>query len=52
VQPTRCHDEPPPLRPIPLEGVDAQHVAACHWVEQIERGEIQPRASGVPAAAP
>jgi peptide/nickel transport system ATP-binding protein len=37
-QPTRCHDESPPLRPFGEGG----HMAACHWVEQIQAGEIQP----------
>jgi oligopeptide transport system ATP-binding protein len=37
-QPTRCHDEPPPLRPF-----EGGHFAACHWVEQIKSGEIRPR---------
>jgi peptide/nickel transport system ATP-binding protein len=37
VQPTRCRDEEPLLRP--LEG----HMVACHWAEQIKAGEIQPQ---------
>jgi peptide/nickel transport system ATP-binding protein len=37
VQPTRCTEEAPPLRPI--EG----HMVACHWAEQIKAGEIQPQ---------
>ena len=37
VQPTRCRDEAPPLR-ILAPG----HTVACHWAEQIERGEIKP----------
>ncbi|HVU76723.1 MAG TPA: dipeptide ABC transporter ATP-binding protein [Gaiellaceae bacterium] len=37
-QPTRCHDESPPLRPFGEGG----HMAACHWVEQIQAGEIEP----------
>jgi oligopeptide/dipeptide ABC transporter ATP-binding protein len=36
-QPTRCHDEPPPLRPF-----GNGHEAACHWVEEIQAGRIQP----------
>ena len=51
VQPTRCHDEVPVLRPVQLEGVSAEHVAACHWVEQIEAGEIVPDAGAVAAPA-
>ena len=39
VQPTRCRDEPPPLRPL----ADASHVVACHWAEEIRAGGIQPR---------
>ncbi len=37
VQPTRCRDEEPALRP--LEG----HLVKCHWAEQIKAGEIQPQ---------
>jgi peptide/nickel transport system ATP-binding protein len=38
-QPTRCHDEVPPLRvPHGMEG----HSVACHWAEQIAAGELQP----------
>jgi peptide/nickel transport system ATP-binding protein len=37
VQPTRCTEDAPPLRP--LEG----HLVACHWAEQIKAGEIKPR---------
>jgi len=37
IQPTRCEDEEPVLRP--LEG----HLVKCHWAEQIKAGEIQPR---------
>ena len=39
VQPTRCRDEVPPMRP--LDG--SQHLVACHWAEQIKAGEIQPQ---------
>ncbi|HVM16181.1 MAG TPA: ABC transporter ATP-binding protein [Gaiellaceae bacterium] len=38
VQPTRCRDEAPPLRPFGTSG----HLAACHWVEEIKAGTIQP----------
>jgi peptide/nickel transport system ATP-binding protein len=38
VQPTRCHDEEPPLRRLA-----PGHVAACHWVEDIKAGKIQPK---------
>jgi peptide/nickel transport system ATP-binding protein len=37
VQPTRCRDEEPALRP--LEG----HLVKCHWAEQIKAGEIEPQ---------
>jgi peptide/nickel transport system ATP-binding protein len=36
-QPTRCHDEVPELRMLKTE-----HVVACHWAEEIQRGEITP----------
>jgi peptide/nickel transport system ATP-binding protein len=39
VQPTRCRDEVPPLRPFG----DSEHLVACHWAEQIKAGEIAPR---------
>jgi peptide/nickel transport system ATP-binding protein len=38
VQPTRCHDEVPPLRKLG-EG----HLAACHWAEDIKAGKIEPK---------
>jgi peptide/nickel transport system ATP-binding protein len=37
VQPTRCRDEAPPLRPLA-----SGHEVACHWAEQIKAGAIQP----------
>ena len=39
VQPTRCRDEVPPLRPLATG-----HVVACHWAEDIRDGRIQPHA--------
>jgi peptide/nickel transport system ATP-binding protein len=39
VQPTRCRDEAPPLRPFGAGG----HLAACHWVEEIRTGRIEPQ---------
>jgi oligopeptide/dipeptide ABC transporter ATP-binding protein len=39
-QPTKCHDESPPLRPFGDDG----HMAACHWVEEIQSGQIVPKA--------
>jgi peptide/nickel transport system ATP-binding protein len=38
VQPTRCTEERPPLRPFG----DSAHLVACHWAEQIRAGEIKP----------
>jgi peptide/nickel transport system ATP-binding protein len=38
VQPTRCRDEEPPLRPL-----GPGHVVACHWAEDIKGGKIQPK---------
>ena len=38
IQPTRCRDEVPPLRPLEGSG----HLVACHWAEKIKAGEIQP----------
>ena len=43
-QPTRCDDERPALRTVEVAGVPASHRVACHWAEQIERGELQPHA--------
>ncbi len=37
IQPTRCQDDEPELRP--LHG----HLVKCHWAEQIKAGEIQPK---------
>ena len=37
VQPTRCRDDEPELRP--LEG----HLVKCHWAEEIKAGELQPQ---------
>ncbi|MDP8911899.1 MAG: ATP-binding cassette domain-containing protein [Actinomycetota bacterium] len=38
VQPTRCRDEAPPLRPL----ASNEHVVACHWAEEIKAGKIRP----------
>jgi peptide/nickel transport system ATP-binding protein len=54
-QPTRCHDEEPPLRRLA-----PGHVAACHWVEDIKAGKLRPKEletvlvqpAGVPAYEP
>ncbi|HWG56714.1 MAG TPA: ABC transporter ATP-binding protein [Gaiellaceae bacterium] len=37
VQPTRCRDEEPALRPL------ENHLVKCHWAEEIKAGDIQPR---------
>jgi peptide/nickel transport system ATP-binding protein len=46
VQETRCADEVPPLREL-----RPGHVVACHWAEQIDSGELRPRADAVVDAA-
>jgi peptide/nickel transport system ATP-binding protein len=38
VQPTRCRDEPPPLREL-----SPGHTVACHWAEDIKAGKLQPK---------
>ena len=38
VQPTRCREEVPSLRPLA-----SGHVVACHWAEDIKEGRITPR---------
>jgi peptide/nickel transport system ATP-binding protein len=38
IQPTRCRDEPPPLRALAGE-----HEVACHWAQEIKSGQIAPR---------
>jgi peptide/nickel transport system ATP-binding protein len=37
VQPTRCRDDEPALRP--LEG----HLVKCHYAEEIKAGAIRPQ---------
>jgi peptide/nickel transport system ATP-binding protein len=39
VQPTRCRDDVPALRPL-----TSGHVVACHWAEDIQAGKIEPKA--------
>jgi oligopeptide/dipeptide ABC transporter ATP-binding protein len=39
LQPTRCREEVPELRPIGSSG----HLVACHWAEKIKAGEIEPQ---------
>ena len=41
-QETRCDEERPHLRTVDLPGVAPGHRVACHWAEEIERGEISP----------
>jgi peptide/nickel transport system ATP-binding protein len=38
VQPTRCRDEVPELRQVA-----PGHLVACHWVDKIRSGELQPQ---------
>ncbi|WP_051750718.1 ABC transporter ATP-binding protein [Phycicoccus jejuensis] len=40
-QETRCDDERPQLRVVEVDGVPASHRVACHFAEEIARGEIQ-----------
>jgi peptide/nickel transport system ATP-binding protein len=47
VQPTRCRDEVPPLRPL-----GSGHVVACHWAEQIKDGSLKPHAVKTVVTAP
>jgi peptide/nickel transport system ATP-binding protein len=42
VQETRCADEVPMLREV-----RPGHVVACHWAEQVDAGEIRPKAEAV-----
>ncbi|HEY6744951.1 MAG TPA: oligopeptide/dipeptide ABC transporter ATP-binding protein [Mycobacteriales bacterium] len=46
VQETRCADEVPLLREV-----RPGHVVACHWTEQIDSGQIRPRAEAVVESA-
>ena len=39
-----CDTERPQLRQLDLAGVSPSRRVACHWVEQIEAGEITPHA--------
>ena len=45
VQPTRCHDEEPPLRPL------GGHLVACHYAEDVREGRITPSRPPMPAEA-
>ena len=44
MQPTRCRDERPALVEHGSPGGGPSHRVACHWVEQIASGELQPHA--------
>ncbi|GAB3039678.1 dipeptide/oligopeptide/nickel ABC transporter ATP-binding protein [Nocardioides flavus (ex Wang et al. 2016)] len=41
-QETRCDTERPQLRIVDVAGAGAGHRVACHWAEEIARGDIQP----------
>ncbi len=41
-QETRCDDERPQLRVVEVDGVSPGHRVACHWAEDIARGELRP----------
>ena len=41
-QETRCDDERPALRVVEIDGFPSGHRVACHFAEQIHRGEIEP----------
>ncbi len=41
-QETRCDEERPELRVVQVDGVSPGHRVACHWVEEIASGSIQP----------
>ncbi len=41
---TRCDTERPVLRTVTIESVPGTHRVACHFVEQIASGELQPHA--------
>ena len=41
-QETRCDTERPQLRVLDLPGMPAGHKVACHFAEEIERGEVRP----------
>jgi peptide/nickel transport system ATP-binding protein len=47
VQPTRCRDTVPPLRPL-----SSGHVVACHWAEDIQAAKIEPKVVEPVAEAP
>ncbi len=47
IQPTRCRDEVPLLRPL-----STGHTAACHWAEEIARGEITPHENPLAGTLP
>jgi peptide/nickel transport system ATP-binding protein len=51
-QETRCDDERPALRSLDIAGIPSGHRVACHWAEQIHRGELTPHEVAPVAVAP
>ena len=47
VQPTRCREQVPPLRPLATG-----HQVACHWAEDIREGRIKPHERAPVLVAP
>jgi peptide/nickel transport system ATP-binding protein len=47
IQPTRCRDEIPRLRPL-----SSGHEVACHWAEEILAGQIKPHERAPVLVAP
>ncbi len=41
-QETRCDTERPQLRVVDVAGASSGHRVACHWAEEIARGDVQP----------
>ena len=41
-QPTKCDTDRPLLRVVDVAGTSAGHRVACHWAEEIARGELKP----------
>ncbi len=51
-QPTRCDQERPELRTVQIDGVPGSHRVACHFTEEIARGEVQTHAVEIEATDP
>lgn len=51
-QETKCATDRPVLRSVSIEGVPEGHRVACHWAEQIHRGDIRPHEVTPVAVAP